>query len=85
VLQCIKDNGGETYKNLYGCICIIDHIAEKMSYAEFEEANTFGAMRMVPGERSGVFRENARGKALAATSQEVRDAAASACLMPTGN
>ncbi len=85
VLQCVKDNGGETYKNLYGCICMIDNIAGQMSYSEFEEASTFGAMRMVPGERAGIFRENDRGRNLAKTAGGVRAAAAKACLMADGN
>jgi hypothetical protein len=76
VLQCIKDNGGESLKNLYGCVCIVDHIAERMTYADFEEATTFEALRTVPGERSGVFRENERGRALGKAAQEIRTEAA---------
>lgn len=82
VLQCINDYGGESYKNLYGCVCMIDKIAERMSYADYDEATTFGNMRTVPGERSGVFRDNKRGRTLGSTLEEVREEVASACLMP---
>ncbi|MEM9385303.1 MAG: hypothetical protein AAGA68_09610 [Pseudomonadota bacterium] len=81
VLQCVKDNGGETYKNLYGCVCMIDKIAEQMSFADYDEGTTFGNMRTVPGERSGVFRDNARGRRLGKTLEQVREDAANACLM----
>jgi hypothetical protein len=83
VLQCIKDNGGESYKNVYGCICMIDEIAERMSYEAYIEATTFSALRTVPGERSGLFRDNDRGRALEKSTDEVRSAAAGACLMPS--
>lgn len=86
VLQCIKDYGGETYKNLYGCVCMIDKIAEQMSFADYDEATTFGNMRTVPGERSGIFRDNTRGRQLGMTIEQVREDVAKACLMskPTG-
>lgn len=81
VLQCTKDYGGQTLKNVYGCVCMIDHIAEAMSFDEYEEATTFSNLRTVPGERSGLFRENPRGRELTQTVQEVRTDAARACLM----
>ncbi len=81
VLQCIKDYGGETYKNLYGCVCMIDKIAEQMSFDDYDEATTFGNMRTVPGERSGIFRDNERGRRLGKTIEQVRDDVAGACLM----
>ncbi|MEO0424591.1 MAG: hypothetical protein AAF184_19795 [Pseudomonadota bacterium] len=81
VLQCIKDYGGETYKNVYGCVCMIDKIAEQMSFADYDEGTTFGNMRTVPGERSGIFRDNARGRELGKTIEKVREDVADACLM----
>lgn len=82
VLQCAKDYGGQSYKNIYGCICMIDQIAEAMPFEDYEEATTFGNMRTVPGERSGVFRDNDRGRQLTRSIEKIRAEAASACLMP---
>ena len=39
------------------CSCSIDYIAAQMSYADYAEIETIQRMRLMPGERAGVFRD----------------------------
>jgi hypothetical protein len=57
VLGCMNERGAQSYDTLYPCVCVIDRIAEAMSYAEFAEAQVFRQLRSTPGERGGVFRD----------------------------
>lgn len=64
VLNCVAQHGGLTYITQYACGCKIDKIAEKMSFAEYEAAKTFGYLRSTPGEAGGVFRDPKQAKDL---------------------
>ena len=64
VLQCMEKKGGQNYDTLYPCVCSIDKIAEKLTYDEFAEAQTFTYLRSTPGEKGAVFRDPPRAKEL---------------------
>ena len=64
VLQCMEKKGGQNYDTLYPCVCSIDKIAEKLTYDEFAEAQTFSYLRSTPGEKGAVFRDPPRAKEL---------------------
>ena len=64
VLGCMNDQGGQSYDNLYKCVCLIDAIAEAMTYDEFAQAQVFGQLRSTPGERGGVFRDPDQARTL---------------------
>lgn len=48
--------------NLYQCSCAIDRIAERLSYDEFVEAQTFAKYSSLPGEGGGIFRDSQQAK-----------------------
>ena len=80
VNECMQNNGG-SLDNMYKCSCMMDKLAEKLTYQQFQDGHvaTHGAKTM--GERSALFRdpENIRGDAkLLAT---VVDDAAKVCGM----
>ena len=82
VLSCMGEHGGQSYDTLYACICIIDKIADRMSYREYTAAETLSFLFSTPGERGGIFRDAApqsrkRIKALRA----LREEAESGCLV----
>ena len=82
VLSCMDEHGGQTYNTLYPCVCIIDTIADGMSYREYTTAETLTFLYSTPGERGGIFRDAApqsrkRIKAL----QALREEAEAACLV----
>lgn len=64
VFECMADQGGESYANMYKCSCTIDRIAAALPYDQYVEADTFTRGRGVIGERGGEFRDPPRGKEL---------------------
>ncbi len=81
VLQCMKKEGGQTYQNLYGCVCAVDRIAKKLSYDEYETASIYAELRRTPGERGSMFRDNDTARELTKKLQEIDGAARKSCLM----
>jgi hypothetical protein len=58
VFGCMASNG-QTPEALRRCSCSIDHIAEKVTYDEYVQAETVLRLRQVPGgDRVGMFRES---------------------------
>jgi hypothetical protein len=64
VQDCIGRHGGKL-EDLYKCSCVIDRLAQKLTYDEFVEASTFAHYSTLPGEGGGIFRDpdNAKQKA----------------------
>ena len=60
VMQCMSEQGGQNYNNLYACACTVDAIASRFSYDEFTKAVTYTNLRKTPGERGGLFRDRER-------------------------
>ena len=56
VIGCMAANGQDQLV-MSKCSCSIDYIADYMTYAEYTEIETIKRMRLVPGERAGVFRD----------------------------
>ncbi len=81
VLQCIAKHGGLTYITQYACGCKIDKIAEKMTFAEFEAATTYGFMRKTPGESGAAFRDPKESKSLGALLKEAEEYAEKMCFV----
>ena len=63
VLECMKENGGQTLENMYSCVCRFDKLASLISFDDYEHAVTQRRFLRMPGERGGMFRE----------SDEIRD------------
>jgi hypothetical protein len=64
VLGCMNEQGGQSYDNLYKCVCLVDAIAAEMSHEEFAQAQVFTQLRSTAGERGGVFRDPDQAQAL---------------------
>lgn len=62
VFACMNKYGGENYDHMYGCVCTIDKIAEKIPYANFVATSTLAIMIKTPGERSAAFRDAGGGR-----------------------
>ncbi len=56
VIGCMAANGQDQLV-MAKCSCSIDYIADHMSYADYTEIETIKRMRLVPGERAGIFRD----------------------------
>lgn len=84
VLGCMNERGSQSYDTLYPCVCLVDQIAEAMSYAEFAEAQVFSQLRSTPGERGGVFRDPDRAGLLTEKLQAAMDAGQARCFVQAG-
>jgi hypothetical protein len=61
VQECMARGGGGL-ADLYKCSCVIDRLAEHLTYDDFVEASTFARYATLPGEGGGIFRDPERAK-----------------------
>jgi len=61
VQDCIKLNEGKMniYEATHKCSCVVDKLAEVFTQTQFEDANAGFQFRNLPGDRGGVFRDDA--------------------------
>lgn len=78
VNECITRNGGKLSR-LYQCSCVIDDIANRLTYDEYVEAATFDRYSTLPGEGGGIFRDPEQGKARAKQLREIEKNAYRTC------
>jgi hypothetical protein len=85
VLNCIAQKDGNlskmNYVTQYACGCKIDKIAEKMSFADFEAAKTFGYLSKQAGDAGGVFRDPSQAKDLKTRMKEAEEYAQHSCFV----
>ncbi|HEX6994565.1 MAG TPA: hypothetical protein VF339_10525 [Gammaproteobacteria bacterium] len=77
----MNERGGQSYDTLYPCVCMIDRIAEDMTYAEFAEAQVFAQLRSTAGERGGIFRDPERAESLTAKLEMAIERAERRCVV----
>jgi hypothetical protein len=77
VQECVNRTGDQTH--IYQCSCVVDRIAEAMSYDEFVEASTYARYSTLPGEAGGIFRDTEDGKKKAKQFRTVEADAFRAC------
>ena len=81
VLRCMDSRGGQTYETLYSCTCVIDKIADDITYDEFVEAEVFAQLWSTPGERGGVFRDPDRASLLVKRINNLTEVAEKSCFV----
>ena len=77
VQECVNRTGDQTH--IYQCSCVVDRIAEAMSYDEFVEASTYARYSTLPGEAGGIFRDTDDAKKKAKLYRTVEADAFRAC------
>jgi hypothetical protein len=83
VLGCMNEQGGQSYDNLYRCVCVVDAIAAEMSHEEFAQAQVFSQLKSTAGERGGVFRDPDQAQSLVAKLAAVVERAKAQCVVTT--
>ena len=78
VNDCVARNGGKL-SQLYQCSCVIDDIANTLTYDEYVEVSTFAHYSTLPGEGGGIFRDSEQAKAAAKRYRELEKNAYRAC------
>jgi hypothetical protein len=81
VLGCMNEQGGQSYDNLYKCVCLVDAIAAEMSHEEFAQAQVFSQLRSTAGERGGVFRDPEQARTLVDKLAAVIERGKAGCLI----
>jgi hypothetical protein len=70
---------GDKLSLVYQCSCVIDDIANTLTYDDFVEVSTFAHYATLPGERAGIFRDSDEAKAKAKQFRELEKNAYRAC------
>jgi hypothetical protein len=78
VIECAQKNGGKL-SQLYQCSCVIDDIANTLTYDDFVEVSTFARYATLPGEGGGIFRDSKEAKAGAKQFRDLEKNAYRAC------
>jgi len=78
VNECIGKSGGQLAA-LYQCSCVIDRIANAMTYDEFVDASTFAKYATLPGAGGGIFRDSDESKKLAKSFRSLEADAMRSC------
>ena len=81
VNECVNKSRG-SLASLYQCSCVIDRIAEALSYDDFVEASTFARYSGLPGEGGALFRDSEHAKQLAQLFKDTESAARRECGLP---
>jgi len=71
VLGCMAANGN-TADSLYKCSCSIDYIKSKVTYEEYERAQTVMTVKLDRGQRGIFFRESTWAKNAVALLERVQ-------------
>ena len=80
-LDCMADNGGLSEESLYYCVCRLDHMAEHISFSDYEEGVTYERNKAMPGEKGAFFRDSERGRLMFEKLKEARKVADSECIL----
>jgi hypothetical protein len=86
VFNCIAQHVGNLakldYVTQYACGCKIDKIAEKLNFADYEAAKTFGYLsKGQTGDAGGVFRDPQQAKDLKSRIKEAEEYAEKSCFV----
>ena len=78
VNECVAKSGGKL-SQVYQCSCVIDDIANTLTYDDYVEVSTFAHYATLPGEGGGIFRDSDEAKAKAKQFRELEKNAYRAC------
>ena len=78
VNECIA-NQRDSLANVYQCSCVIDRIAETLTYDEFVESITFARYAGLPGEGGAIFRDSDDARKKARRYKELEQQAYQSC------
>ncbi len=77
VQECMYRGGRNA--DLYKCACVIDWLAERLTYAQFVEAATFARYASLGGKGGGIFRDTQEARERAKQYRTLEAAAYQHC------
>ncbi len=81
VLDCMREAKTPPQESLYKCSCVIDNIAQKVSYDEFIELSTLANAIPIAGERGGALRDLKDGRKRVSSLRQLQSEARRSCLV----
>jgi len=81
VVACMRDAPKASQEYLYKCSCVLDRMAEHLTYDEFVQESTTSNAISIGGERGEVMRGLKGGRAVARTFRSIENDARKACFM----
>src|SRR5689334_21161457 len=81
VQECVNRTGNQGH--IYQCSCVVDRIADAMSYDAFVEASTYARYSTLPGEGGGIFRDTDEAKKKAKLFRSIESDAYKSCNVPS--
>jgi hypothetical protein len=78
VNECVDKSGGKLAA-LYQCSCVIDRIANILTYDDYVEESTFAKYAALPGQAGSIFRDSDEARQKAKSFRQMETAAAQAC------
>lgn len=78
VNECIA-NQRDSLANVYQCSCVIDRIADTLTYDEFVESITFARYAGLPGDAGAIFRDSDEARQRARRFRELEQQAQKSC------
>lgn len=78
VNECIA-NQRDSLANVYQCSCVIDRIADTLTYDEFVESITYARYAGLPGEGGAIFRDSDEARKKGRRYRELEQEAFKAC------
>jgi len=78
VNECVDKNGGKLAA-VYQCSCVIDRIANILTYDDYVEESTFAKYAALPGQAGSIFRDSDEARQKAKSFRQMETAAAQAC------
>lgn len=79
---CQRDNADKPAQEmLYKCSCVIDQIADSLSYDDYVEASTAFYAQSIAGERGQIMRNESTAHALSDQFKSVQTKAKKACFV----
>jgi hypothetical protein len=78
VNECIA-NQRDSLANVYQCSCVIDRLADTLTYDEFVESITYARYAGLPGEGGAIFRDSDDARKKGRRYKELEQAAYKTC------
>lgn len=81
VLECMQKHDGK-YEFLYKCSCVVDRIAQSLSYDDYVAMSVALRNQSLGGERGGLFRDAKSVKDMAGKYRTIEADADKRCAVP---
>lgn len=84
VQDCMNAHSGPSFEMIHKCSCVIDRIAQEVSFDDYVEYSTASKAASIGGERGGVIRDSENLQQEIKRYRALQNAAEQGCFLRTG-